>query len=115
MREHTSESRRAVRHSPTANASSAGRVAAGTVHKQLDGEEPTELLGYTLLRLSAAQGRRASCAELGRCVRAPGRPRKRTRPASRRELERLLHRQRRLMARARKSGSTRGQARQLPA
>jgi len=114
VRKHTSESRRAVRHSTTANTSSAS-IAAGAVHKQLDGEEPTELLGYTLLRLSAAQGRRASCAELGRCVRAPGRPRKRTRPASRRELERLLHRQRRLMARARETGSTRGQARHLPA
>lgn len=91
------------------------RLEATTVHGQLDRDEELEPLGYTLLGLSAVQGERASCSELARCVRAPGRPRKRTRPASRRELERLLYRQRRLMDRARRTGLARGEARHLPA
>lgn len=91
------------------------RRSATPEHKRLDRDERMELLGLTLLQLSAAQGVRASCAELAHCVRQPGHPRKRARPASRRELERLLHRQRRLMARAHDMGSASREARHLPA
>lgn len=111
MRE-TTQSRRAPTHPHTPTPEQPRhRSSLAPRHKALDAEERSDLLGHTLLALSAAHGRRISCAELVRATRSPGRPRKRTRPASRRELERLLYRQRRAMAKARQTGQSRAEAR----